>query len=200
MIDDKLWGIRTWQSKPVTNYRNINTTGWHNEVRSCRICGRMAHAPIHPDAYKEWQDHKDQDDAEKYLGVKVVNMALKGLTCDNCATTREMYLNSREGIEAIAIELLRVNDNGDSNLTEQQEERLMAGLRRNMKSYCDALRRMNGMVNVIFDDLFVRMVWERPKGCWNVLSALQIYLYRKKPTKAQYADITNYLKRRSSIA
>lgn len=195
MIDDKLWGIKNFTSKAK---KKVDSKDWPKEVRSCRICGRMAEAVIHPDAYQEWREHGNEDDAEKYLGVKVVKMALKGLCCDNCGTTRELYLNSKEGMQAIAVELMRVTEDGVSNLTEKQEVGLMANLRKHMKNYCDALRRMNGSASIIFDEMFVTMVWERPHGCWRTLRAMQLFLYQNKPVRDQYADMTNWLKRMGS--
>ena len=192
MIDDKLWGVTNFTTK---TQKRTDTRGWPKEVRSCRICGRMADAVIHPDAYEEWQNHRDDDDAGKYLGVKVVKMGLNGLCCDNCHSARELYLTSKDGVQAIALELMRINNDGESSLSEKQEEVLMVNLRSRMRNYCEALRRMNGFAKIIFDEKFVRMVWERPKGCWRTLRGMSLYLYKDKPIHLQFDDSGNWLKR-----
>ena len=196
-IDVKLWGVQGLKTPSCGSnaFGKINTTGWPIEHRPCRICGRMTDLHIHPEAHAEWLDHKDDSDAEYRVGVILTRMALKGATCDNCSTTREMFLKAREGVMAVAIELLRAQGNDGSNLTDKQEERLMLNLNSRLKRYSDALRRMNDKLSVIWDERFVTLIWNKPQGAWLLMRGMVLYLYQGKSVDAEIADILQWIKR-----
>lgn len=200
-IDEKLWGVQgTYTPKPKVNYDRIDTTGWPTETRACRVCGEIVTPPIHPEAYAEWLKFKDQPDADKHMGVRLTQMALNGATCDRCGTSRDMFIEAREGVSAIAVELLRAQGTDGSNLTEDQERKLLVNLQTRLKRYIEALRRMNGNLNVIWDDQFVTLIWDKPKSAWRFMRAMAKFLYSSKPVKDQVSDMIRWLQQMKRAA
>jgi len=196
-IDETAWGVQSkFSAKPVANFGNLNTEGWPTETRSCRICDTMIHLPIHPDAHAEWSENRESDT----IGAKVTSMALKGATCDRCGNARQMFLEAREGVSAIAIELLRARSPDGSNLTEKQEELLGVNLRKRLKRYCEALRIMNMGLNVIWDEQFVSLIWDKPQGSWRFLRGMAKFLYSGKPVNDQMASMIRWLQQMKSAS
>lgn len=195
-INEKLWGVQgTYTPKPKVNYDRIDTTGWPTESRACRVCGEITTPAIHPDAHAEWLKYKDEPSAETHMGVKLTRMALSGATCDRCGISREMFIEAREGVSAIAVELLRAQGADGSNLSEDQERKLLANLRTRLKRYSEALRRMNNYLDLIWDDKFVTLIWDKPQSAWRFMKAMSKFLYQQKPVKDQMNDMINWLQR-----